>query len=362
MKKLLNRIASVAAAVAVVASASFVVFAGTAHAIPYDPNSTGLNHPGFNVFTGVPDVGNEAQFLRGRVSGSSNAFTNPVNDACADNTQYSLQIYVHNGANQSLNDNGNGVGVAHGTKVKVGVPALTSSAITAAISANNAATINDSMNINCNGKTMQLSYVAGSAVEQEQADGTVLPLSDSIVTTGALIGSHATNGDMWGCWEQRVIVYLKVQVKEVPTPPVPSTGSCKAVGITTDNNSRKVTATVTGQVSNAQIVGYQIDFGDGTVVNQQTASHTYAKDGTYTIVTRAQVKFADGHTEWLTATACTKQVTFKNNVPVTPVTPVTPPATVLPNTGAGDIIGIFAATTVAGAFVHSFRRRLFNRG
>lgn len=357
MKNIIRRIVSTATATLVVASASLFILGGTAHAIAWTPTATGLDHPGFNVFTGVPGYGDESDFLTGRVSGSSAAFADPVNDACVDSTQYSVRVYVHNGANQTLNNNGTGPGVAHDTKVKVGVPSTTASKITGTISASNAPSVNDTLTINCNGKTMQLSYVAGSAIEQRM-DGSTSPLSDSIVTTGAPIGTNEVNGDMWGCFDQRVLVFLKVQVKEVPS--VPSTGSCKAVGITTDNDSRKVTASVTGEVSNAQIVGYQIDFGDGTVVNQQTATHTYAKDGTYTIVSRVQVKFADGHTEWLTAVACTKQVTFKNNVPVTP--PVTPPATVLPNTGAGDILGIFAATTIAGAFVHRMRGRLLNRG
>ena len=323
--------------------------------------------PAFNVFTGVPSVGTESDFFRARTvtdpNDSTTSYVDPLNMACTDGQTVQMRVYVHNGASQDLNNNGSGPSVAHGTTVKVDLKnANAQSTFTPSAtisSANPVLSVTDSTTINCpNGTQVKLQYIPGSASQYSIGSG-VLPLSDNIVTTGVPIQSEKVPGDVWGCWNERVYVLLEAKVVVQPKP-VPSTGSCKAVDVTTDNNSRKVNVNVTGQVSNAQIVGYQIDFGDGTVVNQQTASHTYAKDGTYTIVTRVQVKFADGHTEWLTATACTKQVTFKNNIPVTP--PVTPPATVLPNTGAGDVLGIFAATTVAGAFVHSFRRRLFNRG
>lgn len=340
MKKLIKQITALTAAAVVVLGVALVTLSGSAKAIPWSQGTTGLDHPGFNVFTGVPDVGNESDFMRGRVSGSSNPFTDPVNDSCADNTQYSVRIYVHNGANQTLNNNGTGPGVAHNTKVKVGVPSTTASNITGTISASNAASVNDTLTINCNGKTMQLSYVTGSAIQQHM-DGTTDPLSDSIVTTGAPIGTKSPNGDMWGCFEQRVLVFLKVQVKEVPPT---SSGECKVADLQTFDN-RKVKVTVQGQVTNAQIVGYEIDFGDGTKSNQQTAEHTYAADGTYNIVTRVQVKFADGHTEWKTAEACKKQVTFSPNQP-----PVVPP--VLPDTGAGDVVGIFAGVSILGAVLH----------
>lgn len=53
-------------------------------------------------------------------------------------------------------------------------------------------------------------------------------------------------------------------------------------------------------------------------------------------------------------------------VPPTPTptptpTPVTPTAKVLPNTGAGDVLGIFAATTIAGTVAYRLRLRAARR-
>jgi PKD domain len=363
IKKIL---ASAAASTLVVLGMGMFVLVPTVNAIPWTPTATGLDAPGFNVFTGVPGYGDESKFMRGRVSGSSTEFTDPVNDACAAGTQFSVQMYVHNAANQTLNNNGTGPGVARGTTVKVGVPATTADKVTGTISASNAASVNDTLTINCNGKTMLLSFVQNSAIQQ-RIDGSTAPVDNSIVTTGAPISSHGVPGDVWGCFDQRVIVYLKLEVKEVPTPPV-STGKCELVVVTpVKDKVRTVTAKVTGSTSaNASIVGYEINWGDGTKSNKQEDTHTYAKDGNYKITTRVQVKFADGRTEWLGAPACNQEVTFKPGQPPV-VPPVTPPTVVttgkLVDTGAGSIAGIFTATTVGGAAAYQvFTKRRLNRG
>lgn len=338
----------------------------------YDPNATTPTTPVFNNICNVPNgVGNEPDFVRIRKSTNGNnednqnnpTYANSLSDACVAGSKYDVWTYIHNNAVSGYNDNGAGSAVAHNVMLAMTAPLGTTNTnfnFMSAVSASNAAGVQDTATLNCGTHSVKLTLVPTTVhIYSQQYNWNNLP--DSAVNGTTKIGSPTLgSGDQWGCWEYRVVVVYQVTVNEIPTPPTPSTGSCKAVDVTTDNASRKVSVKVNGEVSNAQIIGYQIDFGDGMVVNQQTATHTYAKDGTYVIVTRVQVKFADGHTEWLTSTACTKQVTFKNNVPVTPVTPTTPSE--LPNTGAGDILGIFAATTIAGAFVHRMRGRLFNRG
>jgi hypothetical protein len=236
--------------------------------------------------------------------------------------------------------------VAHGTKVAVNLANSQAAAnypMKATITASNAATVMDGLTISCGGKSVNLSYINGSASQYTIPGGTQA-LSDSIVTSGAPIGTMKPDGNVWGCWDQRVWLGLKVQVKSVPEVPQ-SSGSCKAVDMVVGDN-RTVSVTVNGLTSdNASITGYRVDWGDGSTGNSQTDSHTYAKDGTYTITSSVQVKFADGHSEWLTAPACTKQVTFKSGVPVTP-------PTTLINTGPGDVAAIFAATTLAGAMAY----------
>ncbi len=331
-------------------------------AIPYTGASTPPSPvPAFNVYSGTPNEGNESDFFKGKVYGSTSASVNDVKSTCTTGQRFLLRVYVHNGASQYQNNNGTGPSVAKDTKVKVALPGSQASNFTpsATISSSNAASVSDTMTITCtDGRVVTLSYVAGTAEQFNQGSG-VKPLSDSIVTTGAPIGTNAPDGNMWGCWDQTVLVRLVVEVKESPKPETPKY-ECKATDVKVDDSvTRKVTATVNGvAINGAKIVGYEINWGDGSKSSSQTDTHTYAKDGTYTIKGRVLVKLPNGEEKWVDSTNCTKTVTFENGKPVTPVTPVTPEVpTTLPDTGAGEIFGLFSATSAAGAAAH----HVFNR-
>ena len=75
--------------------------------------------------------------------------------------------------------------------------------------------------------------------------------------------------------------------------------------------------------------------------------HSFAKDGAYTVTATAHFT-VDGK-DVSSVGNCTQKVSFN--------TPTTPP-TELPSTGAGDVVGLFAAVTAAGAIAHrAFSRR-----
>lgn len=96
------------------------------------------------------------------------------------------------------------------------------------------------------------------------------------------------------------------------------------------------------------------DYGDGSdkfMTDKLVTDHTYAKDGTF--VARATLTFdVNGDTKVVESDKCATPVTLTSVPPVTPPTTTTPKVTVLPNTGAGNVFGIFAATTLLGAFLH----------
>jgi hypothetical protein len=352
-------------AVGLIAAAlvSLVALGNTSYARPYDPNDPGYNHPVFNTYTGTPYNGDEPDFFRGKVAGDTGNSVDPLNTACQDGKEFTLRVYVHNNANTIYNDNGNGPGVAHNTKVVVNLPSAQNSSfkMNSTISASTAGSVSDGMTINCtDGSQYQLSYVPGSAQQWTKPSGTQA-LSDSIVTTGAKIGTFSPNGDVWGCWDQRVFVTLNVKITKKVVPPE-SSGICKVLSLQVINKEeREINVNVDGEVSNAQIIGYKIDFGDGTVVAQQSANHKYASDGTYNIKGYVNVKLADGSTQWKTASSCESQITFKHGVP--PKTPPqTPPSTVvssLPNTGPGNVIAaFFGVTSISSALYYAVSRRL----
>lgn len=224
---------TVALAAAVVISAS-VLTAGSVSAIPYTSTDPGTTYPAFNVYTGVPGEGNESDFLRGKDETDPAASVSTVNSICTNGTNFRIRVYVHNAANQTLNDGGNGSGVARGSRVRVALPANNTQAssfnLSSVISASNATSVGDSMTINCGGKIVQFSYVSGSARQFTGYSGTTT-LSDSIVTTGTPIGTVSPNGDVWGCFGQRVFVTFIVRVLDIGTPP-PTTGNPIPTGTT----------------------------------------------------------------------------------------------------------------------------------
>lgn len=210
-----------------VASVFVATLVASAHAaaIPYQgENTTGTSTPQINVFTGVPSVGTESDFLRGREGApGTGSFVDPLNSACANGTKFTIRTYIHNSADQSLNASGQGV--ARDVKVKVALPANTQSnsfKFNGTISSSNAGTKNDAMTLSCGSKTVKLSYVQGSARQFSNIGG-VYNLSDSIVTTGTKVGTMSPDGNVQGCWNQRVYVTLVVEVKDVPKeqPPKP---------------------------------------------------------------------------------------------------------------------------------------------
>lgn len=321
------------------------------------------NGPIFNHFTNVSGIGDEHDFLR--IQKDDGSRVNTV-DAC--DGEVNMWLYVHNSQSDLYNGtNYDGVGVAHDTRVRVNIPSNESQnhTLTGYVSANNAATVSDTANITCNGESTTLDFVAGSLTHNTNLPQGYTVTGDITSQAGVLITMNGQpGGTVPGCWDYRISLNFKVKVIKKETPP-PSTGVCKVVAIDVLGN-RKVRASVTGQVDNAQIVGYEINWGDGKNSNKQTDEHQYAGDGTYRIVTKVQIKFADGSTEWVTSSGCTKDVTFKGEEPPIVVTP--PPTvvtaskvTTLPDTGAGDVLGLFMATTAAGAAAHRvFRtRKLF---
>ncbi len=315
--------------------------------------------PVFNEFYGVPNgVGDEADFVRVKPqAGGNDAYVNNLNTTCNTGDEYTVRTYIHNGASPDYNDNGAGSAVAHNVVVAMTAPLdQTNSNFTfsSKVTSSNSASVSDSASLGC-GSDFKLSLVPQSVQTYSKTLGFNTEL-DSSVNGTLKIGSRAHgSGDQWACWDDRIIVVYTVKVIKKPVV-VDSLGECKLIDVKVFDN-RKVRVSITGKTTNATILGYTTDFGDGTKSDNQTSEHTYAKDGTYKIVSKVQIKLANGDVKWVDSVACTSEVTFKPGQPpvvVPPVAPPTPTPTSLPSTGPGDIISIFAATSIAGAMIHKF--------
>lgn len=146
--------------------------------------------------------------------------------------------------------------------------------------------------------------------------------------------------------------------------------TCDAFDITADNATKKVTVSKFAQTAKAGATfkNAVINWGDNsselttnTVVGQ---NHSYKADGTYKV--SAVLHFTvNGKDVTASGANCAKTVTFSTTKPpvvtpptTTPQPPVTP--VTLVNTGPGQVIGLFVATTIAGmvAFRTMVSRRL----
>ena len=147
---------------------------------------------------------------------------------------------------------------------------------------------------------------------------------------------------------------------QLTTPPAPVKPTLTCVQLTptlAPNSTTQYTFTAQASAQKTSIVSYTFDFGDNTITtipsNAETinVSHTYTP-GTY----MASVTVNGENNLMATSPACTANLTISTTPPVTP--PATTPP-VLVNTGPGEVGGIFAAATTAGALFHHYLRRRF---
>jgi uncharacterized repeat protein (TIGR01451 family) len=152
--------------------------------------------------------------------------------------------------------------------------------------------------------------------------------------------------DQTGEYNNSATVTANKECNNVSTP----TYSCDVLKLTKgDNRTVTVSEFKTSQNNGATFKDVVINWGDSTdnltTNNPVGQKHQYAKDGDYTV--RATARFnVNGQVKEATSESCVVKVNFST----TPGKPTTP--TVLPNTGAGDVAGLFAAVTVAGAVAH----------
>jgi len=157
-----------------------------------------------------------------------------------------------------------------------------------------------------------------------------------------------------------------ITVAPPPKPPKPQPtpqAACVALtGARLDQQGMSFSFTVRASFSSGvTFTSADFDFGDGATQtgvhpdSSTTASvtHAYQTAGNFTASAVLHFTAADG--QGLTAPTCMAAVA--------PTTPPTPAPPVLPNTGAGDVIGVVAGTTALGTLGYRFRlaRRLGRR-
>ena len=368
---------------AIIASLAFVMAASaqvSAAQIPYVPGKPlpSIETPVFNTYTDVPfGIGNEADFVRVRPStgdvtnngatGERNAlYVDTLNAACNVGDMYDVRTYIHNGADDDFNNNGSGSAIAHNTTVAMRAPLNQTGknfTFSSTISASNAASVSDTGRLNCSGQNVRLQLVPQSVKVYSKALGWKTA-SDSAVNGSLKVGTHQFgSGDVWGCWDERVMVAYVVKVVEVPQEPV---YACDLLTVTALGDRRyKFDVKYTAR-NGATYKSTSFDYGDGNTGSDN--EHTYDREGTFNVV--ATVTFmVNGQEKTATSDDCAKPVTVtpencevpgKEHLPKdSPECAETPTPPALPNTGPASLVGLFAAVSAAGAGAYRFvlRRR-----
>jgi hypothetical protein len=175
-------------------------------------------------------------------------------------------------------------------------------------------------------------------------------MPDSAVNGVTALGNPTFgSGDIWGCWDYRTVVVYQVTVSELP-PQVTATcdlfniaaADDRTVKVTAFNYTAKNTtfkdATILWDANNTN--GAQTVVSDPSKVVGQT--YQYGADGTYLV--QATLHFTNPDRS-VTDPGCAVQVTFSSQPPQV----TKKPPQQLVNTGAGSVVGLFAAMTVAGS-------------
>ena len=364
------------------------------------PGTAGADYVVFNSFTGVPNIGDERQFLNGQVVGTG-VYSDPVNAEIGD--EVLVRVYVHNNAASSRNDSGESVAI--NTRVRVDLPTTVGTDLqaNAFISADNAQPqeIFDSINITSS-DAFRLDYIEGSAnIRTNFIDQ---PLSDDLVNGGVQIGHDNLNGVMNGCFEYAAFVTFRVQLVEDPQLNVNKevrfegqtsedwTKSLSGVEVG-DIVEYKITVENTGDsniddlivgdnlppylsyVEGSDLVINQLNFPNGNQLGDQVTTggvilkDTYSPGSFAIVLLKARVNEITDNCGVLTLTnvglartAATENVEATADIIVdsgkscstTTADPIpTTPAT-LPNTGAGSMIAALLGTGSATAALRSW--------
>jgi uncharacterized repeat protein (TIGR01451 family) len=359
-------------------------------------------HVTFNSITNNPNHGDERAFFEVKDAAHTqpNGFAHTINNL-SDGQELLLRVYVHNNAADNLNGtNFNGAGVAKNTKVRIHLPTATAKSLraNAYISADNATPREIADNIDLMDESnFELEYIPGSARQYTNAVPSGIALSDTIVTTGAPIGYTQADGIVPGCFQYSSIVTVKVKVKATaykvtkqvrfegqgpadwkesikaqPGQTVEWRVAFRNTGNTTVNNVKIVDnlpagmTFVPGSVKlfngnhpNGIAVSDAAVQANGRQVNADIGSYKPEAEGRLVFKTKvaAEKDIPCGGAKFNNIGYATPEgsgtVSDDALVTVDKVCAGQPnKPTTLPNTGAGDVFGIFAAVTVAGTAAH----------
>jgi hypothetical protein len=359
-----------------------MAFAGSASADCFQYNANGFNTsstPVFNNICGVPNLGNESDFVRIRQNpattpaAANDEAANPaysvgtINEACNNGDLFDVWNYLHNDASADDNpDTGSGSAVAHNVTSTLTAPLGTTASnfkFSDTVTASNAASVSDSATLNCGNKEVKLSLVPSSVHTLTAPTGGWNDISDNSLNTPLTLGNPTWgSGDMWGCWNYRILIIYEVKVTVVP--PVQTPPTCNLLQLENVNGVARID-NIEFTANDANVSGFSLDINNGTTtVTKQLGLNdfpfTYQMEAGKSYHFTATVLSNLGNVPGPNCVGFLTTTTPPTPPPSTP--PQTPP-TQLVNTGPGSVIAIFlgASAVGTGAYHWLLKKRLASK-
>jgi len=301
---------------------------------------------------------NEANFLRIKNSNSPNpGFTSGTIDINSDAVL--LQAYV---SNSSASDLARNVSLTITLPSGFGVRQT----LAATLRSDNAGSLNDSATM-VDSQPFGLAFDQGAQVYVAHRSGTGDNNYVNNATSDYRINGSVMSidlGDWVGGQNQQGLVTVRINVLRNPAPVLPAFACTGLSRSSIDNNRSTFTASSNGQAAGVNVSGYTFTVKDSTgrVVDTNTVSTSaqsaaynfnQSNSGTYTVTAIANSdKGASAAT-----TTCSQSVTVPAVLSSTTTAAQPAASKALPNTGAGDVLGIFTGTSALSAGAHYAIRR-----
>lgn len=217
----------------------------------YTGDYTGGDQPQFNIYDQVTGFGDESDFTR--VGSAANSLSNSY-EVCSGEAM--ILLYIHNGAPEAYNGaQYNGSGIAKDTTAKVNLTSDKSNkvSVTGTINASNALTVSDGAFLTCDDHKIDLTVLPDSA-EVVTFTGDRYTISASQLTSnGSKVGTYAADGDLHGCWEQRITVRVKVKVEKYEEP---KSAACSVLDVIPEGRTKRILRAGQPVLQNTNVTGY----------------------------------------------------------------------------------------------------------
>jgi len=202
----------------------------------------------FNSITDNPVWGDERQLLKVRdVNANTSAYATQAQ--VSDNQEIVMAVYFHNNAETFLNL------TATNTTVKFDLPSNSATTLSpkAYITADNATPRQVWSTADLSGsRPFSLTYEPGTAkLYTNYVNG--VAVSDNVVSSGALIGTNGTNGNVLGCgqFSGYITVRVRVSMPTIPSgaPPASPTVTPTAKPVVTTSGAKAIPNTGPGDIA-----------------------------------------------------------------------------------------------------------------